>query len=133
MFAAAAAVAIRVRVEKRGKNLTALGMGGLWLEVMNNVEIGAGMSFSIELSRKGVQAAVFVEALRRRGTSRGQNCGGTGEERSKQAMGAHLWKERTEDRRLKLRCARGWSRGNAGHSGPNIMSCCGLLETVAIL
>ena len=40
-----------------------LGMGGLCLEVMNNVEIGAGMSLSIELSRKGVHVAVFVELL----------------------------------------------------------------------
>jgi hypothetical protein len=40
-----------------------LGMGGLCLEVMNNIGIGAGMSLSIELSRKGVQVAVFVEAL----------------------------------------------------------------------
>ena len=31
-----------------------LGIGGLCLEVMKNVEIGAGMNLSIELSRKGV-------------------------------------------------------------------------------
>jgi hypothetical protein len=74
VFAAAAAavvVVIRVRVEKRGKFFTMLGMGGLCLEVMDNVEVGASMSLSIELSGKRVQAAVFVEALRRRGTSRG--------------------------------------------------------------
>ena len=39
---------------EEGKKSHDVGHGGLCLEVMNNVEIGAGMSLSIELSRKGV-------------------------------------------------------------------------------
>jgi hypothetical protein len=87
-----------------------LGMGGLCLEVMNNVGIGAGMSLSIELSRKGVQAVVFVEALRRRGTSRGPELwGGLVKKEASKRWALTCGKERTEDGRLKLRCARRWS------------------------
>jgi hypothetical protein len=57
VFSAAAVVVvvvIWVHMEKRGKNLTMLGMGGLYLEVMDNIEVGASMSLSIKLSGKRV-------------------------------------------------------------------------------